>query len=740
MDINRTRSSASADAGQAGSAERAEGARTQPAALQFASAAPQRDLVTSLANLRTHVAARAAADAQSGAGASGSASGNAATRRARLADIHQAVATMRMFAQQVATGMIDTQTRWQASRILAHDAFTQGREALVALNGLDKKQRTQFERTGEAALLASQTMSAGRLALATYQTELDALRQNARRSLRAARAALDATAGQGAAAARAGEALVVATERAYSANAPRLDQMMDELQPYREGLHEFLAPYFGPNVPGNAEKMQLVLETAAVGIAGGHDLANKINRERVSSHAMRVGRFVSDIDVLSRTNHLVNSFSPQAAAALDRITDRHQDPRAAVSADENEWLQAYIENLDGHADYFCLRASEQAQNPHPERDALLLGLADALGSMLRTLDGIRSQPKLPAEIVDRSTGRTLGGQTLRRPEDKEVSAAPSAAQVSSGHDDWAVTLPAPRAEPQRARRAGKSRSRPGSSARGPQAGAQASGPSRTPSATVSEATLAAQKRLRAFPEPAALPETSARAFLALGRALNKDTAALELMAAPESNPLTFAHMMRDSVSRWFGNRAQWQRAKDALGAAPASGDDAQAQLHRALDARLAGIDAILAQIDTVELDATKRYLFPKAVHVEKLLGADAVASVSSLRVLPPFDAADPNKGTTFEAEIRLRPTSDGNATPSLYLHLHTRTSVDAQTCRTLGFDDLEAKHVKTADQSRLGRTWETFQRTVLGNDTRVHRGPMTPDVLAELTRRMQPQT
>ena len=161
MDINRARSSASADAGQADSAGRAEGARTQPATLQFATSTPQRDLVTGLANLRTHVAARAAADAQHRAGASGSASGNTSTRRVRLADIHRAVATMRMFAQQVATGMIDTQSRWQGSRILAQDAFEQGRSALAALNGLDKKQRTQFERTGEALLLASQTMDSG---------------------------------------------------------------------------------------------------------------------------------------------------------------------------------------------------------------------------------------------------------------------------------------------------------------------------------------------------------------------------------------------------------------------------------------------------------------------------------------------------------------------------------------------------------------------------------------------------
>ena len=730
MDINRIRSSASADAGQADSAGRAEGARTQPATLQFATSTPPRDLVAGLANLLTHAAGRAADNERSRADAGGSSSRNTSTRGARLADIRQAMAKLNVFSQQVAMGVVDTQSRWQEARVISHGAFIEGREALAALNGLDRKQRMPFERSGEAGALVDQTLTAASFALATYESELSALRQRVRTHVRAATAAMRPE----------GTEHILAIEPAYAANAQRLDQMRVELQPYRDALHEFLAPYFGPAAPGNAEKIRLTLDTAAVGVASGHDIVMQLDQERVKTHVARIARYGGDSNVLSRTLALVQAFDKAEAEILDRITDRHQDPRASVSADEKQWLQAYIENLDGHADYFCLQASEQAQHAVPERDTLLLDIAGALGSLLRTLEAIRSQPKLPDQIADRATMTTIGGQLVRRSEDKQASAADASTdQASARHDDWAVTLPTPRAQPSRARRTGKSRSRPGPSARGPQAAAPTSGTSRTPSVAPSEATIAAQKRLRTFAEPTALPEASARAFLALGKRLNKDTAALELMADPASNPLTFANMMRDSVSSWFGNRAQWQRTKDALGAAPTSGDDAQAQLHRALDARIAGIDAVLAQIDTIELDATKRYLFPKAVHVEKLLGAGAVASVSSLRVLPPFDAADPNKGTTFEAEIRLRPTSDGNATPPLYLHLHTRTPVDAQSCRALGFDELEAKHVKTADQSRLGRTWETFQRTVLGNDTRVHRGPMTPEVLGELKRRMQPQ-
>jgi len=733
MDINRTRSSASADAGHADSAGRAEGVQTQPGTLQFANSAPPRDLVAGLANLRTHTAERAAASDRHRVGTSGSSGGNTSERSVRPADIRQAVTMLKVFGQHVAAGLIDTQSRWQQARIVAHGAFIEGRDAHAALNALDRKQRMQFERNGDAGSLIDMTLTAASLVLATYESELAALKQRVRDYVRAASATMPLG----------GPDHILAIEPAYAANAERLDQMIEELKPYRETQQAFLAPYLGPNAPGNAEKMRLTIDTAAVGIASGHDIAMQIDQERVKTNVARIARYGADTRVLARTLAMIQSFGKEEAETLDRITDRHQDPRATVSADEKAWLQAYIENLDGHADYFCLRASEQAQHPHAERDALLLDIADALGSLLLTLEAIRSQPKLPDVIANRSITTTIGGQLLRRPEDEQASAALSGDKTNARHDDWAVPIPVSRAEQPRARRAGKARTRPGGGrareAGTSQAGAQTSGPSQAAGVARSEATVAAQVRLRRFAEPAPLPDMSVAAFLALGKRLKMDTAALEMMADPACNPLSLGTMMRSSIESWFGNRAQWQRAANALGPATESGDDAHAQLHRALAQRIAGIDALLEQVDTLELDLTKRYMFPKAVHVDKLLTAGAVASVSSLRVLPPFDAADPSKGTTFEAEIRLRPTSDGNAAASLYLHLHTATPVDTQTCRALGFDQLEAKHVKTADQSRLGRTWETFQRTVLGNDTRVHRGPMTPAVLAKLKRRMQEQ-
>lgn len=737
MDTNRIHSSASADAGQAASEASAHGTQMQPATLQFADATPPRDLVSGLANLRTHAAARAAADERQGAGASGS--GNTSAQGLRPANIRRAATMLRTFSRQVASGQIDTQSDWTTARILSDGAFTEGRDAHAALKLLDKKGSVQFERSGDAQVLLSEPITAASLAIATYDSELSALRQRVRHDVRAA----SALAGRG----PDGPDAILAIEPAYASNARRLEQMKGEVQRYRDALHEFVAPYCEPGAPRDTAKIQLVLDTASVGIASGHDNALRIDQERVKTQVSRIARYGVETDVLSRALELIQAFGKAQSETLRQIADRHQDPRATVSAAETEWLQAFIENVDGHADYFCLRASEQAQTVHPERNALLLDIAGALGSLSRTLDAIRSQPKLPAYIADRSISTTIGGQVLRRREDRQASAAESADQTSAAHDDWAVTRPVRRTEPPRARRTGKARAKSGAGTSASASGSasrvgaatQTSGPARTPSVSISEAARAAQARLRAFAEAAVLPETSVAAFLALGRQLGKDTAALELMADPASNPLALGHMMRSSIDSWWGNRAQWQRTKDALGPAPERGDDPHAQLRQALTRRIDSIDAVLAQVDTVELDLTKRYMFPKAIHVDKLLKAGAVASVSALHVLPPFDLADPNKGTTFSAEIQLRPTSDGHATPSLHLHLHTGTPVDAQTCRTLGFDELEAKHVKTERQSQLGRTWETFQRTVLGNDTRVHRGPMTPDVLAELTRRMRPQ-
>jgi len=730
MDINRIRSAANAGAEAAASAA---GVR-EPAALQFASSMPPRDLVSALANLRAHAAAatsRPAHNERLRAGTGG--------RPTRPSDIKQAVTSAKGFLEFVNQGGSDDPADWPSVRPRACRAFIEAHDALDALKALDLRQRRTFERSGDAVTLLMALAKAAAIAIFTYRNEFNDVRD--------ALVGLEARVGGGDMQSR-GQSLAI--ERAHHANIPRLTSMLDEAMPFRQRLHELVAPYCGADTPHDAEKVLGVLAFASLGIAGAHEFALEVEKHRLRAHLVqleRIAGYDGDPDAKAKMDALLGVFGPEPVADLGRIVDRCAHPAATVSPHDMQWLAAYIDKLDGHADAFCVRASNETGGDHPELEAVLLGIASAVGSMIGTLEQIRSQPKLPAEIADRFCDTTVDGQPLRRPEDRPADppAAPTAGAQNAAApvDDWAVKIHTPRSEPQRSRRTGKGRARATGSTR---AQPEPAGASHAPAASAAlrersatpEAINAAQTRLRAFAAPAPLPEASASAFVALGRQLNKDTGALELMTDPACNPLALGHMMRTSIESWFGNRAQWQRAKDALGAPPDGTDGAHAQVHHALTQRIAGIDALLDQVGRLELDLTKRYMFPKAVHVDKLLKAGAIASVSSLRVLPPFDAADPSKGTTFEAEIRLRPTSDGNAAASLYLHLHTATPVDAQTCRALGFDQLEAKHVKTADQSRLGRTWETFQRTVLGTDERVHRGPMTRDVLAELMLRMEP--
>ena len=729
MDINRIRSSASTGADEPASPA---AARREAPALQFAAPTPPRDLVSALANLRARQAESAARPASVERPRAGTGS-----RPARVADIRRAVESAKHFLQQVENRAFDDPSDWPTVRPRACNAFIEARDALDALKNIDWRQQKGFERSGDTTALLTASAKAAAIAVFSYRNEFNDVTQ----------AIVELEAGAGTHARS--KAQWLAIEGAHLRNIPRFSSMLEEIKPFREGLHELVAPYCATEVPRDAQKILAALAFASVGIAGAHDFALEVEKHRLRAHLVgleRIAGFDGDQDAKAKMDELLGAFGPEPVADLGRIVDRCAHPGATVSPHDMQWLQAYIDKLDGHADAFCVRASGQAHSAHPELQTVLLGIAGAVGSMIGTLEQVRSQPKLPAEIADRFLDTTVDQQPLRRPEDMAeslpaapfVSTQPTAGQV----DDWAVHIHVPRPEPQRPRRTGKGRARAAGSAR-PQPGP--AGTSRTPTsstssretAAASEGIKAAQARLRSFAAPPTLPEASAAALVALGKQLNKDTAALELMADPACNPLALGHMMRTAIESWFGNRAQWQRAKDALGAAPSGSDDVRAQLHGALTQRIAGIDALLDQVNHLELDSTKRYMFPKAVHVDKLLKADAVASVSSFRVLPPFDPADPNKGTTFEAQIRLRPDSLGNPVPPLYLHVHTDRPVDAHTCRTLGFDELEAKHVKTADQSRLGRTWETFQRTVLGNDTRVHRGAMTPGVLDELKRRMQ---
>ena len=94
--------------------------------------------------------------------------------------------------------------------------------------------------------------------------------------------------------------------------------------------------------------------------------------------------------------------------------------------------------------------------------------------------------------------------------------------------------------------------------------------------------------------------------------------------------------------------------------------------------------------------------------------------------------ADGRRSTLFEVELGLGTLSNGQPAPPLYVHLHTRQPVTAEACRSIAFDDLDAIHVKNAEQRGRGRTWEMLNNAL----DSVHRGPLDARVLQQLQERM----
>ncbi|OPH12718.1 hypothetical protein FE88_34285, partial [Azospirillum brasilense] len=91
-----------------------------------------------------------------------------------------------------------------------------------------------------------------------------------------------------------------------------------------------------------------------------------------------------------------------------------------------------------------------------------------------------------------------------------------------------------------------------------------------------------------------------------------------------------------------------------------------------------------------------------------------------------------NRATLFEVTLDIGTLANGQPAPPLYVHLHTRQPVTAETCRTIAFDDLDAVHVKNAEQRGKGRTWEVLNNAL----DSVHRGPLDAKVLEQLQQRM----
>jgi len=185
------------------------------------------------------------------------------------------------------------------------------------------------------------------------------------------------------------------------------------------------------------------------------------------------------------------------------------------------------------------------------------------------------------------------------------------------------------------------------------------------------------------------------------------------------------------VESWFGAVPRWRAFHTQVVRDASIPKEQQTALLNSIEQRIAKIDTLLACIDTEELDRIKGFRIPTSAHVERLLVAKQVTSVSEVRLLP--SGPDPERSTVFEVGIQPAPRSDGSEVPAIYLHLHTNEPITAKQCRLLPPKAFAASHLKSEEQRGYGKNWEDVQRQ-MGLDGAVYRGKTSDQLLKNLLR------
>lgn len=273
----------------------------------------------------------------------------------------------------------------------------------------------------------------------------------------------------------------------------------------------------------------------------------------------------------------------------------------------------------------------------------------------------------------------------------------------------------------------------------------ASGPARTSDAGMSaptpqlsphaEAVIElARERLREFPAPPARPADARLDLAALGAALRKDARHITEAIAGGMDPLALTARMRSALVDWLGEPDVWAARGEQLQSLPATEVDAGvASLREQVGARIREVGALHDQLRTQERDLIKQHAFPQAGHLSRLFELDEAVLREAPRRLPSEGDTGDGRGRLFEVRVDLRPLSDGRAADPLFVHFHTRKPVAPEALRTIRHADLDAVHIKTAEQVGWGANWERLNGALLGP---VHRGPLSARVLAQLQARM----
>ncbi|XDF36010.1 hypothetical protein RBH89_02885 [Paracidovorax avenae] len=410
------------------------------------------------------------------------------------------------------------------------------------------------------------------------------------------------------------------------------------------------------------------------------------------------------------------------------------DARAPAPPEKVAQLQGQLDALLGAARAFVEVAGAQFASEGDDPTSATLRLAPhILHSIARVageMEDALGAYKLPEAAARHVQGITYLGQSLA-PEGAARNDADSPEHEAAS--DPAPDRPAAAAAAQRHRPQAHAKHR---KQKTPQGG----GPSSSSSAAQDPARDAllqlARERLATFSRPPAVRVTGLDNVIAVGASLRKDTSALQAYRNEDSDPLEAGRQMRLALDSWFGRAGRWTGVQEQLQASQ-SGDGTPASdlLRKIQEERIQPLRQLHAQIDAVELDRVKTFAYPRLKHVEHLMQADPQGR--SLRVGTPVplrsqDSASGNRATLFEVALDVGTLANGQPAPPLYVHLHTRQPVTADTCRTIAFDDLDAVHVKNAEQRGKGRTWEVLNNAL----DSVHRGPLDAKVLEQLQQRM----
>lgn len=509
----------------------------------------------------------------------------------------------------------------------------------------------------------------------------------------------------------------------------RLDRVSQEASSYQAVFKAAIRQYgtmSGIERPGAVDALNMAISGMAEALHQQHSAA--LGRTMLSALS------ISDRGGRDEELELVlapfRAFSEENVSRVETLFDHHEDMRVPLRESEQREMSAHVDVLRGRIESVLLTGCKLAgEDTHPRTAALwpeLLRFADSGRQMLSALENIRDLPRLPDAVAEQFHGVTRLNRPTRRP-DVQAEKKEAAAQAAESRNTGRLSVGK---ESQASSSRAKSKKTRGSRR------ASTHSQSRPPVNAVPELSPTlelAQERLSEFQRPIIPAEGMPLDLVATGQRLQRDTALLRQIDNPNTDPTSVAKHMRASVEGWFGGLHRWrttraQVARDASG----SGHESTALLAE-LDQRIASIETLLAQVDALELDRIKKFRAPKSEHVERLLSAKHVASVSKLRLLP--SGPDPERSTVFEASIQPSPHSDGTVPPAIYLHLHTHEAMTTRECRALPPKAFAASHLKSAEQRAYGKNWEDLERS-MGRDADVHRGATSDKLLKDVLRLM----